>query len=33
MNVLIVDDNADDRRILRYTLEHHGCEVTEAKDG
>ncbi|MFA7405642.1 MAG: SpoIIE family protein phosphatase [Pelobacteraceae bacterium] len=33
MNVLIVDDNADDRKILRYTLEHHGCEVTEAKDG
>ncbi|MBV5338350.1 MAG: SpoIIE family protein phosphatase [Deltaproteobacteria bacterium] len=33
MNVLIVDDNANDRKILRYTLEHHGCEVTEAKDG
>jgi serine phosphatase RsbU (regulator of sigma subunit) len=33
MKVLIVDDNADDRRILRYTLEHHGCQVTEAKDG
>jgi serine phosphatase RsbU (regulator of sigma subunit) len=33
MKVLIVDDNADDRRILRYTLEHHGCRVTEAKDG
>lgn len=33
MNVLIVDDNCNDRRILRYTLEHHGCEVTEAKDG
>jgi len=33
VNVLIVDDNADDRRILRYTLEHHGCQVSEAKDG
>jgi len=33
VNVLIVDDNSNDRRILRYTLEHHGCEVTEAKDG
>lgn len=33
MNVLIVDDNADDRKILRYTLEHHGCEVVEAQDG
>lgn len=33
MNVLIVDDNADDRKILRYTLEHHGCMVYEAKDG
>jgi len=33
VNVLIVDDNANDRKILRYTLEHHGCEVTEAKDG
>lgn len=33
MNVLIVDDNANDRKILRYTLEHHGCEVAEAQDG
>jgi serine phosphatase RsbU (regulator of sigma subunit) len=33
VNVLIVDDNANDRKILRYTLEHHGCEVTEAQDG
>lgn len=33
MNILIVDDNANDRKILRYTLEHHGCEVTEAQDG
>ncbi len=33
MNVLIVDDNADSRKILRYTLEHHGCHVTEASDG
>lgn len=33
MDVLIVDDNADDRKILRYTLEHHGCKVFEARDG
>jgi two-component sensor histidine kinase/DNA-binding NarL/FixJ family response regulator len=33
MNVLIVDDNANDRRLLRYTLEHHGCTVIEARDG
>ncbi len=33
MNVLIVDDNANDRRLLRYTFEHHGCGVIEARDG
>jgi len=33
MNVLIVEDNANDRRLLRYTLEHHGCSVSEAHDG
>lgn len=33
MKVLVVDDNSNDRKILRYTLEHHGCEVTEANDG
>lgn len=33
MKVLIVDDNSNDRKILRYNLEHHGCEVTEANDG
>lgn len=33
MTVLIVDDNSNDRKILRYNLEHHGCEVIEAKDG
>lgn len=33
MKVLIVDDNVDVRKILRYTLEYHGCEVAEAKDG
>jgi len=33
MNVLIVEDNADDRRLLRQTFEHHGCTVVEAKNG
>ena len=34
MKTLIVEDNADDRRILRYNLERHGCgEVIEARDG
>jgi len=33
VNVLIVDDNSDDRKILRMILEHQGCAVTEAKDG
>ncbi|OGW36371.1 MAG: hypothetical protein A2Y97_01855 [Nitrospirae bacterium RBG_13_39_12] len=33
MKVLIVEDNPDDRNILRYNLENHGCEVIEAHDG
>jgi len=33
MKTLIVDDNADDRKILRYVLERRGCEVIEAADG
>jgi len=34
MKVLIVDDNANDRKLLRLNLERHGCEtVVEACDG
>ncbi len=33
MKVLIVDDNANDRKLLHYTLTHHGCIVVEAQDG
>lgn len=33
MNILIVEDNANERGILRLTLEHHGCMVIEAADG
>ncbi len=33
MKILIVDDNADDRKFLKFNLEHHACEVIEALDG
>ncbi len=33
MKTLIVEDRGDDRRLLRYNLEHHGWQVTEAGDG
>ncbi|HEY6007797.1 MAG TPA: response regulator, partial [Geobacteraceae bacterium] len=33
MKALIVDDNAADRKILRYIMEKHGFEATEAADG
>jgi signal transduction histidine kinase/DNA-binding response OmpR family regulator len=33
MDILIVEDNTDDRRLLRCNLEHHGCTVIEARDG
>lgn len=33
MRILIVDDNANDRLILRSILEFHGCAVMEAQDG
>lgn len=29
--ILLVDDNATDRLILRSILEHYGCEVIEAE--
>jgi PAS domain S-box-containing protein len=33
MKVLVVDDNVEDRKILRYVLARQGCEVVEASDG
>lgn len=33
MQVLIVEDNASARKLLRLTLEHYGCTVIEAQDG
>jgi signal transduction histidine kinase/DNA-binding response OmpR family regulator len=34
MKVLIVDDNDDDRKLMRLNLERHGCtNVIEARDG
>jgi signal transduction histidine kinase len=33
MNVLIVEDDASARKMLRITLEHYGCTVIEARDG
>lgn len=31
--VLIADDNSDDRRVLKYNLLMHECDVIEARDG
>lgn len=33
LKVLTVDDNADDRYLLRINLEHNGCVVIEAANG
>lgn len=33
MKILIVDDNSDDRRLLRYVLQAHGHDVIEAGNG
>jgi CheY-like chemotaxis protein len=31
--VLVADENANSRELLRILLEHEGCEVSEASDG
>jgi CheY-like chemotaxis protein len=31
--VLVVDDNADTRQVVRWMLERWGCNVVEASDG
>ncbi|MCS7202821.1 MAG: response regulator [Thermodesulfovibrio sp.] len=33
MKVLIVEDNDDDRRLLKINMQHQGCEVIEASNG
>jgi signal transduction histidine kinase len=33
MKVLVVDDSRNDRKIIRYNLEWHGCQVFEASNG
>lgn len=33
MKILIVDDSATDRSILRHTFQAHGCETVEAANG
>ncbi len=33
MKILIVDDNAEDRYLLKLNMVHHGCEVIEAANG
>jgi phosphoserine phosphatase RsbU/P len=32
-SILVVDDHADTRALLRYVFESHSCEVNEAEDG
>jgi len=33
MKVLVVDDSRSDRKVIRYNLEWHGCQVLEASNG
>ncbi|QXE91572.1 sensor histidine kinase [Geomonas subterranea] len=33
MKVLVVDDSRNDRKVIRYNFEWHGCEVIEAANG
>ncbi|MGD0845572.1 MAG: response regulator, partial [Geobacteraceae bacterium] len=33
MRILLVDDNALGRKLLRHILENHGCEIMEATNG
>lgn len=33
MKILLVEDNTEDRLVMKYNIEAHGCEVIEADDG
>ena len=33
MKVLVVDDSRNDRKLIRFNFEWHGCQVLEASNG